>query len=218
MQTPNSKKKIQFGQTNALSVPAKRTADQSALKIPEKQFGSEVKIPKDKNDDTEGREELLATPSKKDYKLIEKDDEDEEDKSVFIGKHATLFINENGIWTKKSKGGIVTVYVIEERRSKKKKIKHSDSEESSNSPKKDSETVEKLQIIYRDGSVMKKIMLNAVLLTDKKIFQLPQQPNSVGFCAIIEGKLETIGILFKSESNSIENAAAEFLKLAESYK
>ena len=36
MQTPNSKKKIQFGQTNALSVPVKRTAEQSSIKIPEK--------------------------------------------------------------------------------------------------------------------------------------------------------------------------------------
>eukprot|EP00835_Amoeboradix_gromovi_P000681 NODE_25_length_35605_cov_0.353461.p13 type:complete len:210 gc:universal NODE_25_length_35605_cov_0.353461:28599-27970(-) len=190
MQTP---KKVQFGQTNQLSLPSKRSAEQSELSIPEKLFGSEVKIPKADNRELDS---VPNTPSKADFKLVKKEEIEEEDAPLFTGKHASLFLSENGAWTKKSKNGTVYLYEIEKKRlnKKKKSTKDSDGEVA------DKETAAKLHVIYREGSAMKTIMLNAVVLLENKVFQLPQQSKSVAFSVIVDGKLETVGILFKDET------------------
>eukprot|EP00834_Sanchytrium_tribonematis_P001522 NODE_38_length_35257_cov_0.939047.p16 type:complete len:233 gc:universal NODE_38_length_35257_cov_0.939047:9079-9777(+) len=227
METPKAKK-IQFGQTNALSVPAKRSAEDSAIKIPKKQFGSEIKL-KDSENNVEKKDQdpVLDTPSKKDYRLIKKEETKEEDTSLFVGRPATLYLNENSSWTKKSKGGSLYLYDIEQRKLKKSKggndsaensptknakLKLDPTTDSDSTAEKKVKSEEGLQVIYRDGSSLKKIMLNTVILRESKIFQLPQQSQSVAFSAIVDGKIETYGLLFKEES-----IAHEFIKIVQNH-
>ena len=254
METPNKQtpKKVLFGQTNSLSVPSKRTSGSSAIKIPEKQFGSAVKLP-----ESEKIKPDIMTPSKPDYKLT-LEDSLEEEHPLYTGKNASFFVSENGAWVRKAKGGTVLLFEIEERQVKKtkrnpeslqgspldlkdtdtlntldtkeqtsplkvkiKSLDIQDAEPSEPISDKTSEaketksgksTRDKLQVIYRDNTTLKKIMLNTILLSEKKTFQMPQQNNSIGFCGIIDGKLETIGFLFK-ETASVH----EFMAIVKSY-
>ena len=196
MQTPD-KKKILFGETNSLSLPSKRTAEQSAIKIPKRQFGSSVKIQKDSEQTEEAqplKSQVVETPTKQNFKLVDKKEEKVPDEYLFTGKQATLYIMEQGKWTLKAKNGVVFLQTI-----KKQTVLEEDEDGSSS-------TVEKeafqLQVIFRDNTTIKKIMLNALIVNEKKVFQMPQQPNSVGFCVSLNSKLETVGILFKDATTA----------------
>ena len=163
-------KPFAFGQTNSLSVPAKMTP--KGIDIPSKQFGSDVKLPKDQSS-------IQVTPSKAPILSLSKvAADDNKDESFYTAKHVSLYKNEAGTWTKKAKNGSIHLSHI----------------------KRDSNEV--VQVVFRDNSTLKRIMLNAALVRDAKVFRLPKQDNSVAFNLMIEKKIETIGLLFKEKTDA----------------